>query len=224
MGVNRIGLYGGSFDPIHIGHVIVARSVAESLGLDRVIFLPSASPPHKDSSDLLSQEHRARMAELAIANEPLFALDDYDLTRKGPTYTVETVAYFKGLFGAGAELAWIIGADSLPELKSWHRVSELVDACRIVTAARPGWEAPDLSILRPELSDEQIERLGRDILATPRIDVSATDIRRRVRTGRSIRYLVPDAVGDYIQRHELYRERPAGGSDGLDEQPATPAL
>lgn len=222
MGVNRIGLYGGSFDPIHIGHVIVARSVAESLGLDRVIFLPSASPPHKDSSELLSQEHRARMVELAIANEPLFALDDYDLTRKGPTYTVETVAYFKGLFGAGAELAWIIGADSLPELKSWYRVGELVDGCRIVTAARPGWETPDLSILRPELGDEQIERLGRDILDTPRIDVSATDIRRRVLTGRSIRYLVPDAVGDYIQRHGLYQERPR--SDGPDEQPATPAL
>jgi nicotinate-nucleotide adenylyltransferase len=217
MGVQRVGLYGGSFDPIHIGHLIVARSVAESLGLNRVIFLPSASPPHKDRSAMSEQEHRARMVELAIAEEPLFAFDDYDLTRDGPTFTVDTVAHFKAALGTQVELVWIIGADSLPELKSWHRVSDLVDGCRVVTAARPGWEAPDLSALKPELSDEQIARLRRDTLETPRIDIAATAIRRRVRADLSIRFLVPDSVLAYIERHRLYLDGTTRHGDIADE-------
>ncbi len=217
MGVQRVGLYGGSFDPIHIGHLIVARSVAESLGLEQVIFLPSASPPHKDRSELSGQEHRASMVELAIAEEPLFAFNDYDLAREGPTYTVETVAHFREAFGGEAELAWIIGADSLPELKSWHRVSDLVDGCRVVTAARPGWDAPDLSALKPELSDDQIFRLRRDTLETPRIDIAATEIRRRVRAGLSIRFLVPDSVLAYIERHRLYLDGATRHGASADE-------
>lgn len=209
----RIALYGGCFDPIHHGHLIVARAVAERLDIGRVVLLPTADPPHKRAVSLTPAAHRAEMIRLAIRGEGLFELSDYDLTRPGPTYTLDTVRHFRTMLGAAAEMFWIIGADSLAELPTWHRVAELVDACRIVTACRPGWEAPDLSGLRKLLSGPQLARLTADIVETPRIDISATDIRRRVAAGWSIRYLVPDAVAAYIAQHGLYRapQAVAGG-------------
>jgi len=200
-----VALYGGSFNPIHNGHLISARSVAEQLGAGRVVFIPSAKPPHKLNMDLASAEDRLEMVRLAIAGEPLFDVSDCELRRTGPSYTFDTVTQFRESLGAATPLAWIIGADSLPELASWYRVPELVDLCRIVTAARPGWEQPDLSPLAARLSRDQIERLKADVLVTPRIDIAATDIRRRVCAGQSIRYLVPDAVRDFINARGLYR-------------------
>jgi len=200
----RIGLYGGSFDPIHNGHLIIARAVAEALHLQRIIFLPSARPPHKDAADLSDADHRAAMVKIAIRGETLLEFDEFDLRRSGPTYTIDTVAHFQGMLGHGVDISWIIGADSLVELASWHRVADLVDGCRIVTAARPGWEAPDLTPLASKLAPRQIERLRQGIVETPRIDISATDIRRRVRCGLSVRYLAPDGVLDYIKEQGLY--------------------
>ena len=202
----RIALFGGSFDPIHLGHLIIARSVAELLDIDRVIFLPSASPPHKTASDLLAAEHRSEMVKLAIADEPAFGFSDFDLTRQGPSYTIETVAHFRQEFGPTAILHWIIGADSLPELPTWYRAGELVESCHIVTAARPGWERIDDQALRPHFNDEQIATLRSNMVETPRIDISATDIRNRVRAGKSIQYLVPESVRQYMLQHGLYRD------------------
>jgi nicotinate-nucleotide adenylyltransferase len=203
----RVGLYGGSFNPIHNGHLIVARAVAERLPLDRVVLLPSVRPPHKGDHKLLDAEHRATMVKLAIEGEPLFEFSDFDLTRVGPSYTVETVEHFREVLGAQVELHWIVGADSLAELTTWYRVPDLVDACRIVTAARPGWETIDWTALHTVLSDAQVAALKAGVLRTPCIDISSTDIRRRVLDGQSIRYLVPDAVCLYIERNALYRDR-----------------
>lgn len=200
-----ITLFGGSFNPIHNGHLIVARSVLETLGASKLVFIPSANPPHKMGSDLAAADDRLEMVRLAIAGETGFDLSDCELKRNGPSYTFDTVTHFRRTLGGNVQLAWLIGADSLPELASWYRISELVETCRIVTAARPGWEQPDLGVLRPRLTDEQIRRLQADILTTPRIDISATDIRRRIRDGRSIRYLVPEAVSAYIQGKSLYQ-------------------
>ena len=202
----RIALFGGSFDPIHLGHLIIARSVAEQLEIDQVIFLPSATPPHKAADDLLAAEHRCEMVKLAIAEEPIFALSDFDLAREGPSYTIETVAHFRQEFGPATVLHWIIGADSLPELPTWYRAGDLVESCHVVTAARPGWERIDFDALRPQFSEEQIATLRANMVETPRIDISATDIRRRVRADKSIRYLVPESVRQYILEHGLYRE------------------
>ncbi len=201
---SSIALYGGSFNPIHHGHLIVARRAAEMLKLDRVIFLPSGNPPHKDSSALLEASHRAEMVKLAIAGEPVFAFSDHDLHKSGPSYTVETVTHFADTLGPDLDLYWIIGGDSLADLASWYQVSDLVDGCRIVTAARPGWDVSALDALQSTLSPDQIARLRSDILATPRIEISATDIRRRISGGLSVRYLVPDAVLRYIAEHRLY--------------------
>ena len=200
-----IGLYGGSFNPIHNGHLIVARAVAERLQLDRVILLPSARPPHKGDHRLLDAGHRAEMVRLAITGEPLFEFSDYDLTRDGPSYTIDTIAHFHESLGQHVELYWIIGADSLAELTTWYRVSDLVDACRIITASRTGWDTIDWTRLRAILSDAQVTALRAGVLQTPRIDISSTDIRRRVCDGQSIRYFVPDAVLNYIETHALYR-------------------
>ena len=202
----RVGLYGGSFNPIHHGHLIVARAVAERLRLDRVILLPSARPPHKGDRKLLDAQHRAAMVKLAIEGEPLFEFSDFDLIRDGPSYTIDTVTHFGELLVAKVELHWIIGADSLAELTTWYRVPDLVNACRIITAARPGWDAIDWTPLRAVLSDAQVAALQAGILPTPPIDISSTDIRRRVREGRSIRYLVPESVRLYTERNALYRE------------------
>jgi nicotinate-nucleotide adenylyltransferase len=144
------------------------------------------------------------MVRLAIAGESGWEASDCELDRDGPSYTIDTLTQFRETFGVDTPLVWVIGADTLPELASWYRVEELVELCRIVTAARPGWEQPDLAPLRARLTDTQVRRLAGDVLNTPRIDISATDIRHRVREGRSIRYLVPDAVGEYIARRRLY--------------------
>ncbi|MCP4594122.1 MAG: nicotinate-nucleotide adenylyltransferase [bacterium] len=200
----RVGLLGGSFNPIHFGHLIIARSVLETLELSRVIFLPSATPPHKENEVLVPPQHRAEMVRLAIAGEKRFEFSDYDLCREGPSYTIDTVGHLQSTLGDGTELYWIIGADWLMELGTWRRSEELVEACTVVTAARPGWERPDLSGLAPKLSEVQIAKLGEHILDSPQIDISATDIRARVAAGRSIRYLVPESVRYYIEMLRLY--------------------
>ena len=197
-------LFGGSFNPIHNGHLIVVRNVAEQLGAGRVVLIPSANPPHKPADDLASAEDRLEMARVAVAGEPGWEVSDCELCREGPSFTIDTVAHFRRSLGPDVELCWLIGADSLPELVSWYRVDELVEMCRIVTAARPGWEKPDLAGLRARLTKEQVRRLAADMLETPRIDIAATEIRRRVREGRSIRYLVPDAVRGFIHAASLY--------------------
>jgi nicotinate-nucleotide adenylyltransferase len=202
----RIGLYGGSFNPIHIGHLIIARSVGEALDLDRVIFLPSGQPPHKRASDLIDPVHRGEMVRLAVEADSLFEVSDYDLTRDGPCYTFDAVTHFSAEMPDDAKLCWIIGADSLVELATWHRVAELVELCDVVTAARCGWEQPDLSCLRSALSEDQIHRLEQGVLETPRIEISASGIRQRIRDGLSIRHMVPDAVADYIAERGLYRD------------------
>lgn len=203
----RIGLYGGSFDPPHHGHLIIARSVAEALRLDRVVFLPSARPPHKDGGTLADPNARAAMVKLCIEEEPTFELSDFDLARAGPSYTIDTIQHFRKRYGDGVELYWIIGGDSLGELTTWHRVSEIVDACHVVTARRRSSKDIDWEKLSGSLNGSQVSRLRDAVLETPIIDISATDIRRRVSKGLSIRFLLPDPVRTYIEEHKLYGSR-----------------
>ena len=201
----RIGLYGGSFDPIHHGHLLVARFVAEALNLQRVIFLPSASPPHKVDHILAPANDRATMVRRAITGDPLFEISDYDLTRIGPSYTFDTVGHFREIQGADALLHWIIGADSLVDLPNWHRARELVAACRIVTATRAGWLAPDWAALESAFGKTGAQSLREGVLETPIIEISATDIRQRVCRGLSIRSYVPEPVREHIESRQLYR-------------------
>ncbi|MCL2329909.1 MAG: nicotinate-nucleotide adenylyltransferase [Phycisphaerae bacterium] len=200
-----IALFGGTFDPIHHGHLLAARAVAEQLSLDRVVFVPAPNPPHKIGHELSDAADRLEMVRRAIEGEPRFEVSDIEIRRSGPSYTVLTVQEYRQLVGPGVPLVWIIGGDSLPELHSWYRVSELVQLCRVVTAVRPSYEMPELTALQGCLPGPMLEQLKQDVLATPRIDISSTDIRRRIRDGRPIRYLLPDRVIEYIQSRGLYR-------------------
>jgi nicotinate-nucleotide adenylyltransferase len=199
----RLGLFGGSFDPIHHGHLIIARAVAEHFDMQRVILLPSRTPPHKPDVRLAAPEHRLAMVEHAIAGDRLFECSGHDLICDGPSYTAHTVARFAAS-RPDAELFWIIGADSLCELHTWYEPAQIIKHCRIVTAVRPGYEVGELSELLSVLPAEAVAQLRRDIIETPRIDISATDIRSRTAAGRSIRYLVPDRVREYVADHKLY--------------------
>jgi nicotinate-nucleotide adenylyltransferase len=198
----RIGIMGGSFDPIHVAHLIIAESVLEALSLDLVLFVPAGSQPLKRDKCVLPAEHRVAMVELAIAGNPHFALSRVDVDRPGPSYTVDTVAALRQEWrGPGVEMWFIVGADSLSTFPRWRDPSGILAHVRLVVVRRPGVE-PDMLTLSAALPQLQ-ERL--DWIDAPLIDVSGTDIRRRVAAGLSIRYRVPDTVRDYIEANGLYK-------------------
>ena len=189
------GLMGGTFDPIHIAHLVIAEEALDLLGLDRVIFVPSARPPHKSGDDVTSVEHRLEMVRLAIDGNPRLALSDLEVRRSEPSYTVETVRQFRRELGEHETLFFIMGADSLAQFFTWKDPLDLVSACEFVVVPRPG--------VGPGDGDPRIMEKTH-MLDTPLIDVSSSDIRERVRTGRSIRYLVPEGVIAYIREKNLY--------------------
>jgi nicotinate-nucleotide adenylyltransferase len=195
---------GGTFDPIHCGHLLVARSAAELLGVTQIMLIPCAQSPHKASgpqADLSQSHHRLAMLEAVAREDPLFKVLSIELDRPPPSYTYETVnqLFQQGWGKPGSDLAWLIGADQLQALPRWHRASELIEQIRFVIAARPGWSF-DFNSLPPAF-----RALEHNVLPIPSIDISATQVRQRVRSGQSIRYLVPAPVERYIQDHQLYK-------------------
>lgn len=188
--MRSIGLLGGSFDPIHHGHLIVGQVAAESLGLDELRFVPAREQPFKVGRHAAGAAHRAAMLELAIAEMPGFAVERAELGREGPSYTVETLLTLRGR-EPGVAWTLLLGADAAAELGAWHRANELPALARIVAFARPGIPIPDSPLISGTVE-------------VPAVDISATAIRRRVREGRSVRYWVPDAVAEYVTRHRLY--------------------
>jgi nicotinate-nucleotide adenylyltransferase len=185
-----IGLLGGSFDPVHNGHLIVAQVAAETLGLECVRFLPARQQPFKRGQHRATAEQRAAMLGLAIAGTPGFALERAELEREGPSYTVDTLRVLRGR-EPQLELVLLLGADAAADLSLWHQAPEIPRLAQVVVFARPGSPVPE---------SPMISRTIR----VPAIDISATEIRRRVREGRSIRHWVPDVVAEYVQRHRLY--------------------
>ena len=196
----RLGVLGGTFDPPHHGHLIAAADVHAALGLDRVLVVPSAVPPHKRSTVRASAEVRLAMVRAATRGDERFEVDDLELRRPGPSYTVDTLRALRDRY-PGAELYFMIGADNVRELASWREPDEIVRLARIVAVPR-GCESADPDAPFPYLS-----------VPITRIGISATDIRRRVGAGESIRYLVPDAVREIVAREGLYRETVHSGKD-----------
>ncbi len=199
-----MALFGGSFNPVHHGHLIIARSIAEALDVSEVVLLPTHAPPHKNAKGLAATEHRMEMVRLAVEGDALFSVSDHDATCKGPSYTVKTIEHFRQKLLAETELLWIIGADSLLELHTWFQVATLVASCRIVTAHRPGSPLAELTTLEAMVGTEATRQLRDDVIDAPHIDISSTQIRKRVAQGQSIRYLVPTTVAKYIKQHRLY--------------------
>lgn len=197
---HRIGIIGGTFDPVHIGHLIIAEEAWYRLGLARVIFVPASVPPHKPDEPVSEREHRYRMTVLATEDNPAFEVSRMEFERPGPSYTVDTLAELKRLHGEDTELFFIMGADSVLEITTWHRPDEIVRLCTVVAAARPGY---DLARAERSLPHEFLERI--DFLEVPDIDISSTELRERVMAGVPIRYLIPPSVEKYIYENRLYR-------------------
>ncbi|MDD5483685.1 MAG: nicotinate-nucleotide adenylyltransferase [Kiritimatiellae bacterium] len=200
----RIGIFGGTFNPVHLGHLILAQDALEVFDLERILFVPCNLPPHKDAARLVSSSHRAAMLERALEDNPDFEVCDLEIRMGGTNYSIDTVRRLRKAC-PGCELFFIIGSDSLLELHQWKEINELAKLCRFATFIRPGFEikktaGADLK-LDPVLSRELIE----NIAAVHQIDISSSDIRHRIAEGMNIRYLVPGAVAVYIAEHNLYK-------------------
>ncbi|HEU4671756.1 MAG TPA: nicotinate-nucleotide adenylyltransferase [Candidatus Limnocylindrales bacterium] len=202
-----IGILGGTFDPVHWGHLAIAEEAREALGLARVLFVPAARPPHKAGLSVTRAEHRVAMLEAAVADNPAFAVSRLELDRAGPSYTVDTLEALAADRATSAASRWfILSTEALAGFPSWHRPERILELACLAVVPRAG---------RPELAPSWIEEAlpgsGPRIrwLDGPAIDVSASQIRARAATGRSIRYLVPGAVAAYIAHHDLYRAGPS---------------
>ena len=201
-----IVLFGGTFDPVHHGHLIVARAVAECRGVGRVTLVPSGTPPHKHPARA-SAPQRLEMLRLAAEGEDWLQISDVEVSRAGLSYTLETLGTLARAH-PDDRLHWIIGADMLADLPRWRRAKEVVEAAEILICVRPPLDQRLEAIfadLEAEFDGNVVERLRRNVVHTPLIDISSTDIRRRVAEGRSIRYLVPESVRKYITDQGLYR-------------------
>ena len=198
----KIGILGGTFDPIHLGHLIIAEEARERLNLDEVLFIPTGQPWMKAGAHISPSRHRLEMTRLAIQSNPLFKVSAMEIERSGPSYTVDTLKDLREELPVSTQIFFILGLDSLKDLPRWKEPRKIVDLCTLVAITRPGSakiEPAVLDSVAPELSEKVI------LLEGLLIDVSGTDIRRRVAQGCSIRYRVPPAVGEYIYAQGLYK-------------------
>jgi nicotinate-nucleotide adenylyltransferase len=225
--MRRIGLLGGTFDPVHVAHLRTAEEVREALALDRVEFVLSATPPHKTAGTQARVEHRARMLELALADHPQFVLNLCELDREGPSYSIDTIRIVQTREPA-ATLVFIVGADAFAEIHTWKDFGDIFSLCDFCVISRPGAPTTQLPIAAENAFcyDQNrgvyVHRSGRTLRFLPvtALMISASDIRRRCHDGQSIRYLVPSAVADYIVAHGLYSDaavdRVTGGSPPVE--------
>jgi nicotinate-nucleotide adenylyltransferase len=200
---SKIGVLGGTFDPIHLGHLIVAEDIREKLGLREMLIIPAGRPwlKLKEEKPISAAEHRLAMVRLAIASNPYFKVSTLEIDRPGISYSIDTVLELKAKLGAKAEIYFIVGPDALAELPRWKDPGRLVEICQVVEIGRPGHAQADLHTLESSIPGVSQRIMLVDV---PQIDISATEIRKRVTQGLSIRYLVPEEVEKYIVENRLY--------------------
>ena len=195
--MKKIGIMGGTFDPIHVGHLMIAEAVWDEYKLEKVLFIPSANPPHKHDV-MTSARHCFNMTLLATCSNPHFEVSSIEMDRTGPSYTIDTIKALKKIYGDDTDFYFIIGADCIHELPSWHKIDELLKICKFIATKRPSYKL-DLSIIAKEFSDYNIQ-----LLETPELEISSTDIRQRIKKGYSIQYITTEQVQQYIRKEELY--------------------
>lgn len=201
----RVGILGGTFNPVHLGHLILAQSAIEAFDLDRVLFIPCGIPAHKDPGVLIDARHRLGMVKAAVAGDSRFEASDVEIRRGGVSYAVDTVTQLHEVYPQ-AELIFVIGSDTLPELYLWKNIYTLLSLCRFGVFCRPGYDPAVSSPASLHLDDPWATRVLEGVSVGRRIDISSSDIRYRLAEGLSIRYLVPEAVESYIAAHGLYRQ------------------
>jgi nicotinate-nucleotide adenylyltransferase len=218
----NIGIFGGTFNPIHIAHLYIAEEIRESMGLDEVVFVPSSVPPHKEVEYKVSAERRLKMVELAVEGNPAFKVSDMELKLPIPSYSIKTVERFQEQYGEKAKLYFITGMDSFLDVVNWHGADRLITLCDFVTTFRPGTRHVDLAkhkyvreidvVLLDEL-DQRVRCVGRVEMTSGRylwlvaslgMEVSSTEIRKRLKARRGVKYLLPEKVESYIIQNRLY--------------------
>lgn len=217
----RIGLFGGTFDPIHNGHLRAALDACEDFPLDRCILIPAAKPPHKSGAKPAGVDHRLAMTRLAVEGIDKLAVSDMEANRKGPSFTIDTVRHFRRTLGPGDAFFLLLGADAFFEIDTWHSWQELLDEVALLVMTRPGGAADDFPVALDAFISGHIadgytldgnrrgffHRRRPPIFYVPvtQLDISSTGIRRRIRSGRSVRFLLPESVERYMDQEELYR-------------------
>ncbi|OGS75430.1 MAG: nicotinic acid mononucleotide adenylyltransferase [Gallionellales bacterium GWA2_55_18] len=217
MNSKPVGIFGGTFDPVHYGHLRLAEEMLELANLRQIRFIPTGTPPHR-AAPQVSAQHRSAMVQLAIADQPAFMLDDREVKRTTPCYTVDTLRELRADLGTAQPLCLLMGGDAFLQLHTWHEWEQLFELAHIVVGYRPGFTIDErIHSATAELQQHYQQRLctaddlsrqpsgGIAELAIPKLEISATDIRRRVAEKRTIRYLLPNAVANYIHQHHLYK-------------------
>ena len=199
----KIGIFGGTFDPIHYAHLLLAETARETLGLDRVVFVPAGIPPHKQKRPITPGPLRAAMIRAAIAGCPEFELSTFEIDSDEVSYTVNTLRHFHQT-RPGSGLTLIVGTDTLNDIPKWYRPAEVCGMAEIAAALRPGDHEPDYSGFGRLVSPDRLARMRKLLVSMPLLDISSTEIRRRAAAGRSLRFLTPDGVIRLIGEHRLY--------------------
>lgn len=201
----NIALFGGTFDPIHLGHTTVAADAVKQIHAEKVVFIPAKRSPLKGFLPKASDEDRFRMIVLAIAGEKSFEVSDYELNKPAPSYTLETVRKFQKDYGTETPIHWLVGADGIDDLIHWHRIVELLDACNLTTMYRAGCAPPDFAKYEDIWGRQRVEKLRANVVRTPLVDVSSTEIRNKIAAGENAQNMLHPAVSGYIREHGLYR-------------------
>ncbi|QXM05906.1 nicotinate-nucleotide adenylyltransferase [Crassaminicella indica] len=200
----RIGIMGGTFDPIHYGHLVIAEQIRCEYKLEKVVFIPAGTPPHKSNLCVTDSKHRYFMTLLATITNPYFELSKIEIENEEISYTIHTIEKLKKIYRKDTEIYFITGADAICELDTWKNVNKLTQLCKFIAATRPGLEASQVDAKIRELKEKYdafIEKID-----LPALAISSTDIRNRIREGQSIKYLLPEPVEYYIYKNNLYKE------------------
>jgi nicotinate-nucleotide adenylyltransferase len=203
MAKKRTVLFGGTFDPVHLAHTAVAAAAGDALGAGSVIFVPARRSPLKALGPEASDEDRLAMLQLVLSGNSCFNITDYELKKSGPNYTIDTVRHFKKQF-EGDEIYWLLGADNVDDLKNWYCITELLDECNLSVMFRGSFPPPDFTKYELLWGHKRIEKLKRNIIETPLIDISSTEIRKRLSSGRDVSGMLNPKVLQYIREHGLY--------------------
>ncbi len=205
MAKRKIALFGGTFDPIHLGHTTVASSAGEYIGAEKIILIPAKRSPLKHFLPKASGSDRLEMIALAIKGNDDFELSDYELKKRQSSFTLETIREFQSEYGKETALYWLVGADSIDDLRYWHGIIELIDECNLSVMYRAGFDTPDFAKFENVWGAARIKKLVQSVIPTPLVDISSTEIRRRLAMGLDVTGMLEPSVADYIRRHGLYR-------------------
>jgi nicotinate-nucleotide adenylyltransferase len=209
----KIALFGGTFDPVHLGHTIVARAAGEYIQAERIIFIPAKLSPLKGCRPKASDMDRFTMLSLATSGDDFFEVSDCELERSAPSYTIDTIRQFQSKYGSEFSVYWLLGADGIEELSHWHKITELIDECTLATMYRAGCEQPDFGKFEPHWGSSRIEKLRKNTIPTPLVDISSTKVRNGLAAGHDITQMLHPSVLSYIYENKLYGCKPVRPGD-----------